>query len=887
MLLKLVITFCCFISSWSSTWRPCTDLLPLDLLHRVLPAVGSHQTHVRMVQSQGSRGLKLSGPPQALSFPSSQIFTNCNFFPAEFSIVVTVKIPKLNPNKDEYVFTLLDEDSDKMLVGLRLSHDKVHFLWRIGDRTERVTFRQVNMADGHWHTMVLALSGHYAVLTLDCGIPVELQLEKPFPEQLYTGGSTFFIGSRRRWSGQFSGLIRQLVLMPGSDASSRLCPSSDPTLSVLSVPQVLLHLPVKPSSNLPLYPYEAELRVTQYLPPVCISAVAGQLWFSIEKRSLFLCNGTTWVTMMQNREKLDYVEDHQDIFTISETFDIEVFHLPSLGLFIATANRDSSYGSAIYRWTNGRFERFQDINTYDAQAWKFFTVGKKRFLVVANSRRIDGNKCELSVIYKWRVKKQRFVEYQKIQTHSARDWEAFRIHDDNFLAVANHREGEMNHNIDSVIYKWNRQTRKFEVNQTILTSGAYDWEFFTIGPYHFLVVANTFNGKSTDISSTIYIWMGGKFQPFQYITTFGAIDWEMFQIDNRFFLAVANSQKLSDSSTVLYNINSTIYELNTTSQSFMKFQDIATSSALDWEFFTVGDDKFLVVANSYDGASYSINSVIYRSSVCGSGSVLQPSVSVCSLSPVAQCAQAQAPGPCGAWLRPCSERLQVRVCVRLPARGPVFVGVFVPCAAQVPQFVAQAYVALCAVCVMCPGGPGLVAAPGLWLSCAPVPRSSACVPQAQAQCSGVRAGSGLCKPVCACLRSFMFGPRPLLAQPVSGAKGSGSGSVFMCKAQCLKVFVNRACSSAHALQAQASCPGSGQKAPVGLFAQAHASLCAQCLCKVYSGLLWLHVPAGSSPPSVCACAHAASSAAQCLCGPVAQVQCRGGRVMKDSFLYTD
>lgn len=30
------------------------------------------------------------------------------------------------------------------------------------------------------------------------------QLEKPFPEQLYTGGSTFFIGSRRRWSGLFS-----------------------------------------------------------------------------------------------------------------------------------------------------------------------------------------------------------------------------------------------------------------------------------------------------------------------------------------------------------------------------------------------------------------------------------------------------------------------------------------------------------------------------------------------------------------------------------------------------------------------------------------------------------------------------------------------------------
>lgn len=33
---------------------------------------------------------------------------------------------------------------------------------------------------------------------------------------------------------------------------------------------------------------------------------------------------------------------------------------------------------------------------------------------------------------------------------------------------------------------------------------------------------------------------------------------------------------------------------------------------MDWEFFTVGEEKFLVVANSHDGRSYSPNSVIYR-----------------------------------------------------------------------------------------------------------------------------------------------------------------------------------------------------------------------------------------------------------------------------------
>lgn len=77
--------------------------------------------------------------------------------------------------------------------------------------------------------------------------------------------------------------------------------------------------------------------------------------------------------------------------------------------------------------------------------------------------------------------------------------------------------GDNNHNIDSVIYKWNPGTKAFEVNQTIQTSGAYDWEFFTVGPYYFLVVANTFNGVTTHIDSTIYIWLGGRFQRFQDI----------------------------------------------------------------------------------------------------------------------------------------------------------------------------------------------------------------------------------------------------------------------------------------------------------------------------------------------------------------------------------
>lgn len=72
-----------------------------------------------------------------------------------------------------------------------------------------------------------------------------------------------------------------------------------------------------------------------------------------------------------------------------------------------------------------------------------------------------------------------------------------------------------NHNIDSVVYRWSPVSQLFEANQSIATSGAYDWEFFTVGPYSFLVVANTFNGTSTQVHSHLYIWLVGAFQLFQ------------------------------------------------------------------------------------------------------------------------------------------------------------------------------------------------------------------------------------------------------------------------------------------------------------------------------------------------------------------------------------
>lgn len=77
------------------------------------------------------------------------------------------------------------------------------------------------------------------------------------------------------------------------------------------------------------------------------------------------------------KDRLDYVDDYQDLYTTSETLDIELFQIPSVGLFAAMAHRANKPGSAIYLWNHGQFQLYQNISTFKAQSWKQFTIGRK------------------------------------------------------------------------------------------------------------------------------------------------------------------------------------------------------------------------------------------------------------------------------------------------------------------------------------------------------------------------------------------------------------------------------------------------------------------------------------------------------------------------------
>ncbi|CAL9686960.1 unnamed protein product [Knipowitschia caucasica] len=640
-----------FSDSSAAEWRQCEGRVPLDLLALVLERDTSTLVPgVHIETSQGQRGLRFASPHRSMSFPSSELL-NCDLFPHEFSLVVTLSIAHNDPQRNDYIFSLMDTnrsdgakikkhksnnlgssaqsksidtsekqvssvDHGHILMGLRYSRKRLHFLYRPPrGEVRRLAFRTKGLADKHWHTFVLVVKSSSVRLTVDCNPPLEVIPSEPFPSELNLQRSRFHIGSRGRWKGLFSGLLRQLVLVPGSDPTSHMCPSPEPQLTALSVPPKLLDLPdVRAEAGGPVPLHES--RISVGLEQLCSEQTQGQLWFNPLKKALYLCDGSHWVTMLQDHHRLDYIEEHQILTTSSETNDIEVFQVSGVGVMAALAHRSSASGSALYQWTPSGFQLYQNISTHGALACRHFRIGKKSYLVVSNFKEgVDGAEAEpemdFSVIYKWSRKRRRFVHLQTLQTHCARDWEAFTINQHSYLAVANHRTGN-NHTIDSLIYKWNRLAKAFEVHQRLPTSGAYDWEFFSVGPYHFLVVANAFDGVTTSVDSVIYVWVNEAFQVFQTIKTYCATDWEMFQIGGRVFLVVANGHRLVGSGHGRYAINSTIYELDLHARMFVRFQDITSYSAVDWEFFSLGEEYFLVVANSFNGDSYSLNSILYR-----------------------------------------------------------------------------------------------------------------------------------------------------------------------------------------------------------------------------------------------------------------------------------
>jgi hypothetical protein len=288
----------------------------------------------------------------------------------------------------------------------------------------------------------------------------------------------------------------------------------------------------------------------------------------------------------------------------------EITTLPD-GTELCPFSFDSSTGAITYH-QNKSFYEYDSILTKKATDWHSFSIGSNLYLVVANNYDEKYSTYNTpSAIYKWDSTNQQFLLHQYIDTHGAEDWEYFTIGADTFLTVANNRNAS-NRDINSEVYKWDTGTELFVSHQSILTYGAKDWESFSIGGDTYLVVANNGDGFYYNIDSKIYKWNSGTqlFEVYDSIATNGAIDWEYFIIGLDTFLAVANNY--NESTTIC---DSKVYKWDSGTMQFDSIQGIPTKGAEDIEYFEISGESYIAIANSYSTGSSdpsNINSVIYQ-----------------------------------------------------------------------------------------------------------------------------------------------------------------------------------------------------------------------------------------------------------------------------------
>ncbi|XP_022110249.1 G-protein coupled receptor 98-like isoform X2 [Acanthaster planci] len=256
----------------------------------------------------------------------------------------------------------------------------------------------------------------------------------------------------------------------------------------------------------------------------------------------------------------------------------------------------------------------QRIAGLAVRSWCSYSVGQDVYLVmvseaetgqlssgVGSSGSADG---ATSMLYRWQGE---FVPVQTLETDGGMACTSYDIQGTTYLAVANHGSAGRYETM-SRIYRVNADGT-LHVLQDVATSGATDAVFFTIGSDVFLVLASELtNAQQTNTESALLLWTGVQFVSVANLATTGAAGLEVFSIGGDRYLAVANSY---DSSQASYEIKSVVYKWE--SGSFMEYQQLDTLGAVDVESFSVGTAMYLIFANGRNNAgATSVDSYVYR-----------------------------------------------------------------------------------------------------------------------------------------------------------------------------------------------------------------------------------------------------------------------------------
>ena len=178
--------------------------MPLHLLRYAIPDNHHMPAGVEIVydNQHDVHGYRFTADMTSLHFPSATIFKYCQFFPEEFSVLVTLRAGETTRTGQECIFALIQRGRQKIITGLRLHKGRIQFDYEDRfTRQKRLTeFHAKDVFDGEWHTLVFVVTGSTISLRVDCGQPERKRLKRIFPALINTKDTNIHIGERNSGS---------------------------------------------------------------------------------------------------------------------------------------------------------------------------------------------------------------------------------------------------------------------------------------------------------------------------------------------------------------------------------------------------------------------------------------------------------------------------------------------------------------------------------------------------------------------------------------------------------------------------------------------------------------------------------------------------------------
>lgn len=266
--------------------------------------------------------------------------------------------------------------------------------------------------------------------------------------------------------------------------------------------------------------------------------------------------------------------------------DAEFFRIGGKA-FLATASIRSGRGpynyqitSVIYSWDGDKFVHFQGIPTFAAKQWRYFSIGERHFLALAQGVFLPHTEADNkpSVIFEWDG--GQFVPFQEIPSKWAYNWHFFELDGTYYLAHADNRD-------PSWLYRWDGQG--FVEHQVLVETEGRAFATFAVGGETYLACA------VIDADSFLYRWDGARFVQHQVLAGSGGREFAVIEGDSGLYVIRVNfiTGGRENPTTAL---QSQVYRWE--NDQLAVVEEFPTTGGTDVAVFTDGGETLVAVSNS-------------------------------------------------------------------------------------------------------------------------------------------------------------------------------------------------------------------------------------------------------------------------------------------------